>query len=516
MSDLNPKSAKPNQSESSDLTWRDARYQRFYEVVDQLTAELQEHVWLETGKPKRRVKGDGLEKLHYCVECLVRDCVAVVLQMHRKGEASIKRGQYSYPASRPDKRLTYSIHVERAFNGLIELGYLCITKEGFHDRKGMKDGTPTSRLTRYVATDHLLGLFADEELRVLPVMVPQYKDPELIKIRVKEADTAGVIRKRSLTLSDNAETKRMQANLERINTALSFQWYDLEIPDDELADLQRRLAGDPVDERTIRMDQRSLHRVFNDPELQTGGRFYGGWWQNIPKEYRRHLAVNGKQMVELDYSNQHPSILYAQAGAIRPADCYADVISSSFLQKGVTRNDLRSAVKAAFNAMLNSPRPLRQPPKGVKPSRFGLTWRELSEAIMIFHEPIAHHFYTGVGLRLQRLDSDIAEKVLLHFAENNIAVLPLHDSFLMHHGYEATLAPVMEAAFKDVVGMAPKIDRKEPNKKQEVTLNDGEDDLGPPVTDDINELLGSLCGHDHRRNAFLELRHKKQNIRHEK
>lgn len=63
---------------------------------------------------------------------------------------------------------------------------------------------------------------------------------------------------------------------------------------------------------------------------------------------------------------------------------------------------------------------------------------------------------------------------------------------------------------------AIKIDRKEPNKKQEVTLNDGEDDLGPPVTDDINELLGSLCGHDHRRNAFLELRHKKQNIRHEK
>jgi hypothetical protein len=29
---------------------------------------------------------------------------------------------------------------------------------------------------------------------------------------------------------------------------------------------------------------------------------------------------------------------------------------------------------------------------------------------------------------LQRLDSDIAEKVMLHFAEHNIAVLPLHDS----------------------------------------------------------------------------------------
>ena len=50
----------------------------FYTVVDQLVDELQEHVWSETGKPKRRLKGDGLEKLYYSVECLVRGCVAVL------------------------------------------------------------------------------------------------------------------------------------------------------------------------------------------------------------------------------------------------------------------------------------------------------------------------------------------------------------------------------------------------------------------------------------------------------
>ena len=106
MSDNKPASAKPNQSDSSGLAWRDARYHRFYEVVDQLVAELQDHVWAETGKAKRRLKGDGLEKLHYSVECLVRDCVAVVLQRQRKGEASVKRGQYSYSASRSDSMLT--------------------------------------------------------------------------------------------------------------------------------------------------------------------------------------------------------------------------------------------------------------------------------------------------------------------------------------------------------------------------------------------------------------------------
>ena len=66
------------------LSWRDKRYRRFYEVVDYLVQELQEHVWIKTGKPKRRLKGDGLEKLHYSVECLVRDCMAVVLQRKHK------------------------------------------------------------------------------------------------------------------------------------------------------------------------------------------------------------------------------------------------------------------------------------------------------------------------------------------------------------------------------------------------------------------------------------------------
>jgi hypothetical protein len=74
----------------------------------------------------------------------------------------------------------------------------------------------------------------------------------------------------------------------------------------------------------------------------------------------------------------------------------------------------------------------------------------------------------------------------------------------------------MMQAFEEVVGVSPVIDRKEPKLIQEDFSIHDEDDLGPPVTDDIHELLGSLCGHDHRRNAFFSLRNKKQDIRHEK
>ncbi|MDA9350800.1 hypothetical protein N9Q81_01625 [Planktomarina temperata] len=432
--------------------------------------------------------------------------MAVVLQRKRKSEAAIRKGQYYYSSERPDQMLTYSIHIERAFEGLVELGYLEVTKLGYFDRNGRKDGTPTSRLSRYIASDRLLDLFTTEVLKALPAIMPPYCDPELIRVRVKEKDENGVNRKRSVSITETSETLRMRENLGIINNALSRHWYDLEIPDDELSALQKRLADNPQNERIIRMDQRFLHRVFNDPDLQTGGRFYGGWWQNIPREYRQHLAVNGKRMVELDYSNQHPSILYAQASIVRPADCYSGVIKPPLIPDGVTAKDLRDMVKAAFNAMLNSPKPLRQAPKGVKPSKFGLKWAEVSEAIIAFHEPIAHHFYTGVGLRLQRLDSDIAEKVLLHFARSGIAVLPLHDSFLMHNGYEPSLDPVMRSAFEEVVGASPKIDRKEPDKVLLQDAADEDDPFGPVTTDDLDELLADLdVGCEHRLRAFRAL-----------
>ena len=491
---------------SPSMSWRNTRYKRFYEIVDQLVSEVQQLVWKETNTVKRRLGGNELAKLHYSIECLVRDCMAVVLQRKRKGEATIKLGQYNYGSTRSDLMLTYKVHVQRAFKALIEMEYLQVSQSGFYDRKGRKDGTATSRLTRYVATDKLLKLFTSEELKSLPALVPVYADPELIKVRLKEKDQHGVFGNVSVPFTKSQETDRIYTNLEIINKALSKHWYDLEISDNSLVQLQERLANDQTNPRQLRFDQRSLYRVFNDPELTTGGRFYGGWWQNIPKEYRSHLTINGKSTVELDYSNQHPSILYAQEGLVRPADCYSGVIPPELTPQTASLSDLRGMIKAAFNAMLNSPKPLSQPPNGVYPKAFGLTWRQVSESILKFHEPIAHHFYTGIGLKLQRLDSDIAEKVLLYFSQKYIPVLPLHDSFLMHHGYESTLKPVMEAAFKEIVGVTPLVDQKKTSRLEDSSNTIQDDFFGPNLSDELSEILTELdVGYENRLAAFRTL-----------
>lgn len=262
-----------NDKDHDQSDWRQARYQRFYEVVDHIVPEilaLQE----DDGRVKRRLAGKQLNQLRYSVETIVRDCVAVIHQRRRKSDAAIHLGQYAYGSGRDDLRLTYSIHVERAYRGMLKLGYIEQTRDGYHDRQGRKDGSSTSRLTRYCANDKLVDLFTAEEQAVLPVIVPP-KDVTLLRISQKEDDD-GVTRRVSYPVLETAETQLMRSNLQTINRVLQRNWYDLEIDDDELERLQVRLSEDLEDPRQIDMSRRSLYRVFNDPNLQTGGRFYGG------------------------------------------------------------------------------------------------------------------------------------------------------------------------------------------------------------------------------------------------
>ena len=57
------------------------------------------------------------------------------------------------------------------------------------------------------------------------------------------------------------------------------------------------------------------------------------------------------------------------------------------------------------------------------------------------------YFCTGVGVDLQYLDSKIAEQVMLHFSKMHYAILPMHDSFILHHGLEGELQHTMGQSF---------------------------------------------------------------------
>jgi hypothetical protein len=149
---------------------------------------------------------------------------------------------------------------------------------------------------------------------------------------------------------DTSDTIKWRNNLAAINQHTGTYFVTLDCTTTEVVEMEavrkRKavLAGKQY--RRIEPGSVTLHRVFNSPDFTEGGRFYGAWWQSIPKDFRRHIQINFKGTCEHDFASIHPLLLYAQLGISRPKgyDPYS-------APHGLTH---RKAVKKAFNVMLNS------------------------------------------------------------------------------------------------------------------------------------------------------------------
>ena len=64
------------------------------------------------------------------------------------------------------------------------------------------------------------------------------------------------------------------------------------------------------------------------------------------------------------------------------------------------------------------------------------------------HKEIRSNFYRGTGIVLQNVESKIALDVIEHFAEKDVPVLPVHDSFVIEKSHAQELRNVMAAAYK--------------------------------------------------------------------
>ena len=81
-----------------------------------------------------------------------------------------------------------------------------------------------------------------------------------------------------------------------------------------------------------------------------------------------------------------------------------------------------------------------------------MSWGELRDRIIAAHKPIEHLFFDGIGNKMQFEDSCICEGVMLHFAAMDAPALPVHDSFIMHHGFGGELEEAMRREFYNRLG----------------------------------------------------------------
>lgn len=190
----------------------------------------------------------------------------------------------------------------------------------------------------------------------------------------------------------------------------------------------------------------TLRRIFNGA-WTSGGRLYGGFWQNLKKAERRGLTIDGEATVELDYGRLHPTLLYARAGLALTFDPY--------LPEGFDPR-LRPAGKATFGRLLNSDGPVEvarmSRPAGTPPDIPVAEYRRFAEALVRLHAPIASTFGTSASLALQFTDSEMLIRVLNCMNQLGAPALPIHDSVIVAGRWADDLHAAMERAYRDVTG----------------------------------------------------------------
>lgn len=250
-------------------------------------------------------------------------------------------------------------------------------------------------------------------------------------------------------------------------------WADIEVKDSELDALEVRISAD--DEKSpIDLSARTLVRIFSNGSFKEGGRFYRGWWQNVPSEYRKHITIDMKRTCEYDFSQLNPHMLYY---------AYNKELGSEDAYDRVLDGEHRDIVKSAFNAMIQASTNLRSCPSDVDPSIADMSWGELRDRIIEAHKPIEDLFFRGEGNLMQFEDSCICEGVMLHFAAIDAPALPVHDSFIMHHGFGGELEEAMRRAFYDRFG------GDIPTSDEMLSWTPADD--SPPHSPDLNEVLAA-------------------------
>ncbi len=253
-------------------------------------------------------------------------------------------------------------------------------------------------------------------------------------IRLKDADD------RLCGYDDTPETMAMRAHMDEINAKLDATEIDTALP------LTIYDKGPDYKGRKVR-----TYRVFNQGNFDHGGRFYGGWWQVIKKHARPKITIDGQHTIEADFRGFNPAVLLAEAAQPIPDDPYSPIVGAN------APEDLRDHAKATLAALLNSRTGGTEEPRDFDSARWGITAEDFRAKVLDAFPMVPAMLGTDKGLTLQRLESDLAEAIMLHFVRQGHAILPIHDAFIVQAHLERELVQVMKDTFKARLGQVPPV-----------------------------------------------------------
>ena len=188
-------------------------------------------------------------------------------------------------------------------------------------------------------------------------------------------------------------------------------------------------------------------------DWEHGGRFYAHGmfdmvdYQQLSKEKRSTIKINGENTAEVDYSCLHLSLMYAKCGKQLTKDAYAWCKSREIAKKitiiCLNNNTYAGAIKACKHWL--------------EEHGYDTLYCKTSGYIcdmLRYHAEIRERFFKKGfdALTMQHTDSVIMEKVLKSLHKRNIPALPVHDSVIVPAKYRNTAIRIMKEQYKQVTG----------------------------------------------------------------
>jgi hypothetical protein len=250
----------------------------------------------------------------------------------------------------------------------------------------------------------------------------------------------------------------MREQLAFYNDALANTFIDIPTLDKQYIESEK--AGSVV-RHAISDHHKHIHRVFNNSSFDMGGRFYGGWWQNIPKAYRKDIFIDNQSTIEVDFKSLHILLLYGLEGldmdeALQGEDAYtihipfenepeqARKLGKLLMLISINAKDEKAALQAFRSTLVD---------EGYGGGVTSLKDKDLLPLINALrdkHPKIAHKFCSNAGINLMNLDADVASFVLEECLIQDYIPLIMHDSFIVIDTFEEGLKPAMKDAIEHV------------------------------------------------------------------
>lgn len=394
--------------------WLTARGTRLVSLVCELAAAVDAHEQA-LGSRKRARRADDQRSHDATLEATVSNLALAILDPPPTGRLAILTGNRVGKRSRYD-HAAFGKGFRSLLGSLEAMG--AVEWAGSNQRGEASSLAPTAAFRMQAQRAGLrLGDFgqSDEEETII-----------LTRKDRQEVADGWITLKHPVDYPDTASTIAMRDELGRQNAFLAAA--DIGFVDDGLG------VVNPFDRRQTR---RFVVHDDDAPRFDLGGRFFGGFWQNLKGSRRGGIRIAGERIAVVDYSSMFSRLAYARASAVPPpGDLYA--------VPGLEGH--RKALKRAFNTLLFDTHNRRQEwpaeftaasdghgqcraADEVLPAEWSVS--RVRKAVLRHHPALKGSLGMALGYELMFKESQVLSAVLAHMRERGIVGLGLHDGLIV-------------------------------------------------------------------------------------